>query len=56
VAKNSIPVSRELDRLGVKKLILDGSNSRSYINRWKKSTDSLRVYSVIDNGAFVLNE
>jgi competence protein ComEC len=56
VAKNSIPVSTELDRLGVKRLVLDGSNSRSYINQWKKSADSVHVYSVIDNGAFVLNE
>ncbi|MDZ7646198.1 MAG: hypothetical protein U5K54_02875 [Cytophagales bacterium] len=28
VAKNSIPVNTEIDRLGVKKLILDGSNSQ----------------------------
>jgi len=56
VAKNSIPVNTELDRLGIKKLILDGSNSRSYLNRWQQSSDSILVHAVIDKGAFILNE
>ncbi|MBK7651484.1 MAG: hypothetical protein IPJ20_13160 [Flammeovirgaceae bacterium] len=56
VAKNSIPVDTEIDRLGVKKLILDGSNSQGYINRWRQSSDSMRVHVVMDKGAFILNE
>lgn len=56
VAKNSIPVNTDINRLGIKKLILDGRNSRTYINRWRQSSDSVLVHAVLEQGAFVLNQ
>jgi competence protein ComEC len=43
-----------ISSLNANMIILDGSNTRNYINRCKKAFDNKRVYSVLDEGAFVL--
>ena len=53
VGRNSIS-PQAIKNLSVRKIILDGSNSRGYINRWRKVIDKERLYAVLDEGAFVL--
>ncbi len=56
VAKNSLPIPERLEDIPAKKIILDGSNSRRYINKWKRlaQTDADRLHVVLDEGAFTL--
>jgi competence protein ComEC len=56
VAHNSIPVPERMEYIPAKKIILDGSNSRSYINKWKgvAGSEADRLHSVLDEGAFTL--
>ncbi|MBL7871555.1 MAG: ComEC family competence protein [Cyclobacteriaceae bacterium] len=56
VAKNSLPIPERLEDIPAKKIILDGSNSRRYINKWKRlaETDTDRLHAVLDEGAFTL--
>jgi competence protein ComEC len=58
VAQNSIPVPDRLEDIPARKIILDGSNSRSYINKWKRAagTDIDRLHAVLDDGAFKLTK
>lgn len=53
VGRNSIS-PQAIKNLSVRQIILDGSNSRGYINRWRKVIDKERLYAVLDEGAFVL--
>lgn len=56
VAHNSIALD-QLDLQSVKKIILDGSNSRSYVNKWKRVIiDKNKLHSVLEDGAFVLTK
>lgn len=55
VGKNSIP-PQAIDNLSVRKIILDGSNSRGYVNSWRKIIDEDKLHSVLDDGAFVLTQ
>jgi len=55
VGKNSIP-PQAIDNLSVRKIILDGSNSSGYVNRWRKIIDADKLHSVLDDGAFVLTQ
>jgi len=56
VAQNSIEPN-EFDFNSVKQVILDGSNSRSYVNKWKQViNDKSKLHSVLEDGAFVLNK
>lgn len=56
VAQNSISPS-EFDFNSVKQVILDGSNSRSYVNKWKQVVnDKSKLHSVLEDGAFVLTK
>lgn len=58
VAKNSIPIPHRLEDIPAKKIILDGSNSRSYINKWKQvaGTNTDRLHAVLEEGAFTLTK
>jgi len=58
VAKNALNVRRFPDHLKVKKIILDGSNSRWYINQWKtiSEKENISLHAVLDDGAFILTE
>jgi len=58
VAQNSIPVPDRLKDIPAKKIILDGSNSRSYINKWKRlaEANTEQLHSVLDDGAFTLTK
>jgi competence protein ComEC len=53
VNTNSLPV-----HLKVKKVILDGSNSRWYVNRWRavSGQQPIVVHAVADEGAFILTK
>jgi hypothetical protein len=53
VGKNSIPPN-VMEKLSVRKIILDGSNSRSYVDRCRKRVDKERLHVVLDDGAFIL--
>ncbi len=56
VAQNSIS-PEEFDFTSVKHVILDGTNSRSYVNKWKRAVnDKSKFHSVIEDGAFVLTK
>jgi competence protein ComEC len=57
VTHNSFPIyKKERPDLKIGKLIIDGSNSRSYTKKLTKfaQTENIPVYSVLDQGAFVL--
>jgi len=55
VSRNALAL-KDLPRLEFKKIILDGSNSRGYISRWKEYAASKHIdlHAVADMGAFVL--
>jgi competence protein ComEC len=55
VARNAV-APEALNGLSAKKIILDGSNSRSYVNRLKKVIDKDRLHVVLEDGAFVLSQ
>lgn len=55
VGRNSLS-PKAIERLSVRKIILDGSNSRSFINRWRKVVDKEKLHAVLDEGAFVLTQ
>lgn len=55
VSRNSVS-PKAIENLSIKKIILDGSNSRSYVNRWRKVVDEERLHAVLDEGAFVLTQ
>jgi len=55
VARNSV-APEALQGLTAKKIILDGSNSRSYVNRLKKVFDKERLHVVLEDGAFILTQ
>jgi competence protein ComEC len=56
VAQNSVPVPEQLEDIPARKVVLDGSNSRNYINKWKQlvGTETDRLHAVLDEGAFTL--
>jgi competence protein ComEC len=57
VANNSFPIyKKERPDLKIGKLIIDGSNSRSYTKKLTKfaQTENIPVHSVLDQGAFIL--
>ncbi len=58
IGKNSVRTSKIDKPLNVKKVILDGSNSRWYINQWKAICEKQNIsfHAVLDEGAFVLTE
>lgn len=58
IGKNSINTKNLPKRLKVKKVILDGSNSGWYVDRWKaiSKQENLTVYAVLEEGAFILTE
>ena len=55
VGKNAVH-PQAIDNLSIKKIILDGSNSRGYVNRWRKMIHDDKLHSVLDDGAFVLTQ
>ncbi len=58
VGKNAINPNRLPVHLKVKKVILDGSNSRWYVNQWRAFSESrnIEVHAVADDGAFILTK
>jgi competence protein ComEC len=56
VAQNSVPVPERLEDIPARKVVLDGSNSRNYVNKWKQlvGTETDRLHAVLDEGAFTL--
>ena len=58
VGKNSVDINKLSKHVKVKKVILDGSNSRWYLNRWKEvaKQKNISVHSVLEDGAFVLTD
>lgn len=55
VGRNSLS-PKAIESLSVRKVILDGSNSRSFVNRWRKVVDKEKLHAVLDEGAFVLTQ
>ncbi|MEQ1585235.1 MAG: ComEC/Rec2 family competence protein [Cyclobacteriaceae bacterium] len=55
VGRNSLSL-KAIENLTIRKIILDGTNSRSYINRWRKVVDEEKLHAVLDEGAFVLTQ
>jgi competence protein ComEC len=55
IANNSFEPN-QLIKIYANKVILDGTNSLSYINTWKKMAivENIDLYSVLDEGAFIL--
>jgi hypothetical protein len=53
VGQNSVP-TKAIENLTVRKVILDGSNSRSYIDQWRKVLEEDKLHVVLDEGAFTL--
>jgi hypothetical protein len=55
VSKNAFKVDW-IDQLKIKSVILDGTNSRNYINKWKEiaASGNIQLHSVSENGAFIL--
>jgi competence protein ComEC len=55
VSKNAFKVDW-INQLKIESVILDGTNSRNYINKWKEiaSSGNIQVHSVSENGAFIL--
>lgn len=58
VGKNSIDIRKLDGPLKVKKVILDGSNSRWYANQWKEfcADQHISFHAVLEEGAFVLTD
>lgn len=58
VGKNSIDIRKLDSPLNVKKVILDGSNSRWYANQWKEfcADQHISFHAVLEEGAFVLTD
>jgi hypothetical protein len=58
IGKNSMNANKSGNHLNVKKVILDGSNSRWYIHQWKQycAEQNIAFHAVLDEGAFVLTE
>lgn len=58
VGKNAINPNLLPVHLKVKKVILDGSNSRRYVNQWRKVSESrhIEMHAVADDGAFILTK
>jgi competence protein ComEC len=58
IGKNSVDTNKLSAGMKVKKVILDGSNSFWYVNRWKKIADvkNISVHTVLEDGAFVLTD
>lgn len=58
VGKNAINTKQLPFRLNVKKVILDGSNSRWYANDWKMicEKENIAFHNVLEDGAFILAE
>lgn len=56
ISRNSVNDPKHLSAFGLKQIILDGSNSRTYVQRWQAwaSEYSLPVHAVVNQGAFVL--
>lgn len=56
ISRNAVTDPKQLRTFGVKQIILDGSNSRNYEQRWQAwaSEYSLPVHAVVNQGAFVL--
>jgi competence protein ComEC len=56
ISRNSVTDPKHLSTFGLKQIILDGSNSRNYVQRWQAwaSEYSLPVHAVVNQGAFVL--
>ncbi len=55
VGRNSLS-PKGIENLSVGKIILDGSNSQSFVNRWRKVVDKEKLHVVLDEGAFVLTQ
>lgn len=53
VGQNSVP-PKAIENLTVRKVILDGSNSRRYIDQWRKVLEEDKLHVVLDEGAFTL--
>lgn len=53
VGQNSVS-PKAIENLTVRKVILDGSNSRNYIERWRKVIEEDKLHVVLDEGAFTL--
>jgi competence protein ComEC len=58
IGKNSIRANLSHYHLKLKKVILDGSNSRWYINQWREfcAKEKISFHAVLDQGAFVLTD
>jgi hypothetical protein len=58
VGKNAINPNLLPVHLKVKKVILDGSNSRRYVNQWRAVSENrnIEVHAVADDGAFILTK
>jgi hypothetical protein len=58
VGKNAINPNLLPVHLKVKKVILDGSNSRRYVNQWRavSANRNIEVHAVADDGAFILTK
>jgi competence protein ComEC len=58
VGKNAINTNLLPVQLKVKKVILDGSNSRWYVNQWRdvSGKKGIAVHAVADEGAFILTK
>lgn len=58
VGKNAINIHALPEDWRVKKVILDGSNTKGYINQWKtvSEKETISLHSVLEQGAFVLTE
>lgn len=58
IGKNSVRTNKSGNSLKVKKVILDGSNSRWFVNQWKEfcAKENISFHAVLDHGAFVLTE
>lgn len=56
IGRNAIRNPAQLVGMKAKKIILDGSNSRSYVARWKRWADEygMEVHPVTESGAFML--
>jgi hypothetical protein len=57
VSNNSLAFNKEwAGSKKIGKLIVDGSNSRTYINKMRKfaTEENIPFYSVLDEGAFTL--
>ena len=58
VGKNAIKTKGLSDSIKVKKVILDGSNSKNYVRQWKEvlKKEKIAVHAVAEEGAFILTK